>query len=83
MALDPCRAARSHFSDHLDGEPLSLGARLLVRMHLTICPPCRRYHRSLAATRDALRDLRDADPTSDDAGSMGGPGGSGNRSSDL
>jgi predicted anti-sigma-YlaC factor YlaD len=61
MPVNPCRAARSHFSDHLDGERLPLLGRLLVRLHLAVCPPCQRFHRSLAATRDALRALRDAD----------------------
>ncbi|APR77177.1 Hypothetical protein A7982_02524 [Minicystis rosea] len=61
MRIDPCKLARSHFSDHLDGEPLSLLQRALVRFHLTVCPPCQNVHRSLAATRDALHALRDAD----------------------
>jgi predicted anti-sigma-YlaC factor YlaD len=63
MAFDPCRPVRLHLSDSLDAQPLPLVVGLLVRLHLTICPPCRRVHRSLAATRDALRTLRDIDPT--------------------
>ena len=50
-----------HFSDHLDGVPLPLLARAWVRFHLTICPPCRRVHRALVETREALRALRDVD----------------------
>lgn len=62
--LDPaCRLARPHFSDHLDGEPLSAGAAFAVRMHLTFCPMCRRTYASLRATREALRALADGDPS--------------------
>lgn len=61
MNVNPCRTARAHFSDRLDGEPLPLVPRVLVALHLTICPPCRRTHRSLVATREALRALRDAE----------------------
>jgi predicted anti-sigma-YlaC factor YlaD len=67
MPLDPCRPVREHLSDWLDGEPLPLSVRLTVRLHLSICPPCRRVHRSLVATQDALRALRDADPSELDA----------------
>jgi len=73
MALNPCRVARSHLSDHLDGEPLPLLGRVLVRVHLAICPPCQRFDRSLRATREALHALRDADVAPDEAGA-GGPG---------
>jgi predicted anti-sigma-YlaC factor YlaD len=59
MKLDPCSKARSHFSEHLDGEPLPWKTRLLVQLHLTICPPCRRVARSLEATCEALHALRD------------------------
>ena len=65
MRINPCRAARSHFSDHLDGEELPFLARAMVRFHLTVCPPCRRVHRALLATREALHALRDADVTLD------------------
>jgi predicted anti-sigma-YlaC factor YlaD len=67
MEANLCRIARAHFSDQLDGEPMPLGARLLVKLHLTICPPCRRAHRSLVATREALRALRDAEMETDEA----------------
>ncbi len=60
-AHKPCAMVRAHFSDHLDGEEVGGGTSLLVRMHLAICPPCRRMHRSLRATRDALGALRDLD----------------------
>jgi predicted anti-sigma-YlaC factor YlaD len=60
MNVDPCRAVRPHFSDHLDGERLPFARGLLVRLHLWICPPCRRVRRSLDATREALQALRDA-----------------------
>jgi hypothetical protein len=57
-----CRLPRSHYSAHLDGEPIPLRARFMVWLHLRICAPCKRYHRSLVATRDALSELRDKDP---------------------
>jgi hypothetical protein len=66
--FDPCRGARTGFSDHLDGEKLPFWASLKVRCHLLICPPCRRVRRSLDATRDALSALRDADVAADDEG---------------
>jgi predicted anti-sigma-YlaC factor YlaD len=63
MNVDPCRHVRPYFSDHLDGERLPLVIGFFVRLHLRVCPPCKRVHRSLAATRDAVRGLRDVDPT--------------------
>jgi RNA polymerase sigma-70 factor (ECF subfamily) len=66
MNVDPCQAVRPHFSDHLDGERLPFFRRLMVRFHLAVCPPCRRVHRSLVATRDALGALRDEEPHLDD-----------------
>jgi hypothetical protein len=60
MNVNPCKTARCHFSDVLDGEELPFWTRLLVRFHLRVCPPCRRFNRSLVATRDALQGLRDA-----------------------
>jgi hypothetical protein len=59
MADRFCVKQRPYFSDRLDGVPLPFWRGLLVRCHLMICPPCRRYNRSLAATRDALHTLRD------------------------
>jgi predicted anti-sigma-YlaC factor YlaD len=56
-----CRSARRHFSDQLDGAPIPFWRRLLVRMHLRVCPQCIRFNRSLVATRAALRALRDTD----------------------
>ena len=58
-----CVRQRALFSDQLDGERLSWWRRLAMRLHLSICAPCRRVQRSLEATRDALRDLRDRDPS--------------------
>jgi len=60
MNANPCNYARLHFSDVLDEEQLPFWTGLLVRFHLRVCPPCRRFHRSLVATRDALQSLRDA-----------------------
>jgi predicted anti-sigma-YlaC factor YlaD len=58
----PCRPVREHLSDWLDGQPVPVFAGLMLRLHLRICPPCRRVRRSLEATRDAVRTLRDIDP---------------------
>ena len=63
--FDPCASVRPHFSDRLDGQAIPFPASLLVRFHLAVCPPCRRVHRSLVATRDALVALRDADVSLD------------------
>jgi len=57
-----CRIPRRYFSDRLDGEKAPWWARLMVRMHLRVCPQCIRFNRSLEATRDALKALRDEDP---------------------
>ncbi len=63
-----CRKQRPYFSDHLDGARLPFWRGLLVRGHLLVCPQCIRYRRSLAATRDALRSLRDLDADGGDGG---------------
>jgi predicted anti-sigma-YlaC factor YlaD len=60
-ASSPCRIVRPHFSAHLDGEPVPFWTGLLVRFHLAVCPHCKRVQRSLAATQEALRALRDAE----------------------
>jgi predicted anti-sigma-YlaC factor YlaD len=65
MPANPCRPVRVHLSDWLDGERLPFFVGLTVRLHLAACPPCRRVHRSLSATREALRTLRDVDPPGD------------------
>ena len=65
MADRFCVKQRPYFSDRLDGTRLPFWRGLLVRCHLTICPPSRRYNRSLEATRDALRTLRDLDVDAD------------------
>jgi hypothetical protein len=64
--FDPCHGARTGFSCHLDGQKLPFWVSFKVRFHLMVCPPCRRLHRSLDATRDALGALRDAEIASDD-----------------
>lgn len=63
MKIDSfCRPQRAFFSDRLDGVKLPFWRGLLVRFHLRVCPQCIRYNRSLEATRDALRGLRDLPP---------------------
>lgn len=57
-----CRDSRRYFSDQLDDQPIPWPRRMLVRLHLRVCPQCIRYNRSLEATRDALSALRDPDP---------------------
>jgi hypothetical protein len=58
-----CAHVRPLFSEHADGEPLGFTMSALVRFHMLVCPPCRRFRRSLAATREALGALRDAELT--------------------
>jgi len=57
-----CRKQRPWFSEKLDGKPVPFWRGLLVRCHLSFCPQCIRYNRSLEATREALKALRDSDP---------------------
>lgn len=57
-----CYTQREFFSDHLDGVKLPWWRGLWVRFHLARCPLCIRHYKSLQATRDALRSLRDPDP---------------------
>ncbi len=59
MANRFCEFARAGFSDHHDGQPLSLLRRAAVKLHLSICPACRRYDQSLEATQHALEALKD------------------------
>ena len=61
MAFRLCRIARSHLSDRLDEQPLPWFVRAYLRFHLSLCPPCQRFERSLEATCDALHALRDSD----------------------
>jgi hypothetical protein len=60
-----CALLRPSYSDVLDGAPIAPVRGFFVKMHLAVCPTCIRYNRSLKATRDALRALRDA-PIEDD-----------------
>ncbi len=64
-----CRKQRAYFSDRLDGARLPFWRGLLVRCHLIVCSQCIRYNRSLEATRDALRSLRDREVDGEDGGS--------------
>jgi predicted anti-sigma-YlaC factor YlaD len=49
-----CRPVRSALSQSLDGE-LSTTDRWLVKLHLFICPRCRRVNASLRQTVSVLR----------------------------
>jgi predicted anti-sigma-YlaC factor YlaD len=57
-----CGQARRQFSDLMDGQAVPLPSRVVARLHLMICAPCRRVQRSLAGTTAALGALRDVDP---------------------
>jgi hypothetical protein len=46
-------------SDHLDAEDLPGLQRVVVGLHLTFCPMCKRYLHSLEATKRALGALGD------------------------
>jgi hypothetical protein len=52
-------------SDLADGE-LRGWRRAMVRLHLLVCPPCRRVHRSFKQTLDLLHGLDDAAPPPSD-----------------
>jgi predicted anti-sigma-YlaC factor YlaD len=55
-----CRAVRERLSDDLDGE-VTGWRRAAMRLHLRLCPACRRVAGSLADTVAALRELRTPD----------------------
>ena len=55
-----CSHARECFSDHLDGLSVPGLKGMWMKVHLAICPRCRRFYRSLEATHDALIALKDA-----------------------
>jgi predicted anti-sigma-YlaC factor YlaD len=57
-----CRHCREWFSDYLDGQPVPPWPRFWVRMHLTLCPLCRKVRRSMDAVEGALHALKDAPP---------------------
>jgi hypothetical protein len=64
----PCRHARKHFSDAIDGEKLPLFVAWHVAFHRALCPYCRPFERSLKATiaaGNALRDLPFEEPNDD------------------
>ena len=54
-----CRDVADFLMSYIDGE-LPFGQRLSFRLHLVLCPPCRRYmtqyRRTVALGRDAFRD---------------------------
>jgi len=55
-ALYDCAEVRTFLLDHLEGR-IPLRQRLLFRLHLLLCPPCRRYlarYRAEAAHWQAL-----------------------------
>ena len=53
-----CQEVTEFLADFLDGE-LPLRQRLVFRLHLLMCPDCRRYLDSYAATiRLTLRSVR-------------------------
>ncbi len=54
-----CRGSRAYFSDALDGEKIPFFRRLMVKLHLSVCPQCIRYNQSLKETQSALQSLRD------------------------
>jgi hypothetical protein len=61
MANRFCRHTRRQLSELMDGQPIPWWSALYSRFHLSLCPQCKRVHRSLLGTRDALRSLRDTD----------------------
>ena len=57
-----CEQVRKWFSDYLDGQSMPVWPRMFVWLHLRMCPRCRRVHRSMQATGDALSALKDQPP---------------------
>jgi anti-sigma factor RsiW len=60
-----CKHTHESLSDALDGA-LPWWRRVLMRVHLRVCPGCARTERSLRASQEALRGLRDLPPRFDD-----------------
>jgi Putative zinc-finger len=52
-----CRDATRLISRELDG-PLPIGRRLLLRVHLFWCGPCRNFFRQAMFLREAMRRYR-------------------------
>jgi anti-sigma factor RsiW len=52
--MHDCRQVSELVSDYVDGH-MPVGERLLFRLHLLACPPCRRYVDQLRASRLAAR----------------------------
>ena len=50
----PCEEARTHSSDYIDDE-IDATLRERIRAHLTECPPCEAFFRTLRETIAALR----------------------------
>lgn len=57
-------------SDAVDGA-LPWWRRIVLRIHLFLCPPCRRSDARLHEAVDALASLRDVPPAFDDADEPG------------
>lgn len=56
-----CKRTHENLSDALDGA-LPWWKRILMRLHLGICPGCARSAKSLKDTVDTLGGLRDVPP---------------------
>ncbi|HEX7478284.1 MAG TPA: zf-HC2 domain-containing protein [Polyangiales bacterium] len=68
-----CEQVSRELSDAVDGS-LPLHKRLLLRLHLALCPPCRAMEHSLRFTRDVLRKLSCAPPASPGSEAVEPPG---------
>ena len=51
-----CKTVSQKVSEGMD-RPLTAADRLRVRLHLLICPACRRFERQLGIVRGAIRTL--------------------------
>lgn len=51
-----CKQLLERLSDYLDGTMSPLG-RMSLRLHLWLCPPCRRYHDQMKQMLEATRDV--------------------------
>lgn len=51
-----CKDAHRMMSEHMD-RPLTLGARLRLKLHLSICDACSRVARQFSLIRSSVRRL--------------------------
>jgi hypothetical protein len=68
-----CLIARKHFSDAVDGQPVSGLMKVYVGFHRAYCPLCQRYEKSLRHTMAVGRALKDLPLDDEGSGNDAGP----------